>query len=269
MTTKFLFHIFLLTFILLPPHSVWATTLYRQGCEFPMQGVEVCWEATGEEDAPISPYPQVHLLPIAREMAGQEEILTDYTRAVYQQLLPGNFSEHLVWENRPAFYIEQAIKLAQYERWPILLWISPRTLRNSSAMSSGLVDLDVQLIKGGQGKLLRSMRIRVASKPQNKKWDVEAAAASGGLMILTGAALSSPLPAAAVVATSAANADTDPPVPGLSLDLLTQLAVRQIIFLSQYSMEDLQTPGSANPPPPSQPLIERSKGWINRIFAGS
>ncbi|MBF0623281.1 MAG: hypothetical protein HQL82_00555 [Magnetococcales bacterium] len=261
--------------------------IHRQGCENPLDGVRVCWEATGESDAAVSPFSELHLMAVAYNRAGEMEVLTDYTRKLFQQLLPGNLTQrlHLEWDS--ALYLDQALELARERNWPTVLWISPREMRNSSAASPGLVDWEVHLIDGLGGQLLRTMRIRVESHPHIRKDDADNALTMAGGMAMTGMAFTNPVLTLGAVATAAALGGEGPPEAGISLDMMSSLAARQVMFLSQYSIEDLAPPPVVAPnsvmdtiAPPVEPTETvlapgltpaggpepRPRNWLEKLF---
>ncbi|WP_085441299.1 hypothetical protein [Magnetofaba australis] len=227
-----------------------AHAIHRKGCEFPLKDVEVCWEASAEIDAPMSPYPEVHLFPVTQRGIGEDGVLVDYTRALYRQILPSNLTQRLVQEWRPAFHLEEAVDMTQQEGWETALWIAPRVLRNSSAGTPGVVDWDAYLLTG-EGKPMRTMRIRVTSNPHREKKDVEAVTTVAGLSLAAGKLFSNPAETALTAFAAAATADEKPPEAGYSLELMTELAMRQVLFLAQHDIEDL----IAAPPPQKSNII--------------
>ncbi|MBF0272599.1 MAG: hypothetical protein HQL98_11120 [Magnetococcales bacterium] len=216
--------------------------MHRKACETPYQGVSVCWDALAEDQAaelPV-PYPKLHLLPIARQVAGQPEVWVDMSRTIFRQLLPGQLAEQLIPEWTPAYHLEGALALSQRSGWPAVLWISPRETRNSSATTSGLVDWDVYLIS--KGRLLRTVRLRVESQPDRKTDGLERATVAGSVLAATGALITNPLSSMGTVAGTYAMGQSSPPDAGQPLELLTELATRQLLFLFQQPMDYLATP---------------------------
>ena len=243
-----------------------ASVGYRHGCEFPMQNMEVCWELTGDDDRAMSlPIPELHMLPISRSLRyGESEILADYTRGLYRQIVPSNLALQIHQEWLPAEYLDQAMAISQHSRWPMTLWFSPRILRDSSPTSSGIVDMDVYLLDGQKGQPLRTMRVRVTSHQEIKRPSSEYATLMGGALLGTGVAQAMGNPAFAVGAVAAASAlaPQSPPEPGRPLELMTELAVRQVIHLSQFSIKDIPlAQQKENPPPPlfnlTHPALEK------------
>ncbi|MBF0424885.1 MAG: hypothetical protein HQL66_03585 [Magnetococcales bacterium] len=223
-----------------------ATAIHRKGCEDPYEGVRVCWEATGEAGSGVAPYPEVHLLALAQERAGEKEVLAEFSRKVFEQMLPGNFAEHLVLEWDSALYLDQVLQKVQGRGWPLVLWIAPRVIRNSSAASPGVVDWEVQLIDGKHGKLIRTMRVRVESHPKVYKRSKENGTAMATALLMAGKIISNPLQSGVAVATAMDVAPSAPPEAGQPLEVMMQLAARQVMFLSQYPVEELL------PPPPEK-----------------
>ncbi|ABK46151.1 hypothetical protein Mmc1_3666 [Magnetococcus marinus MC-1] len=226
-----------------------AQAVYRKGCEVPLKDVQVCWEASTNNDGKITPFPEVHLLPITQKQAGQDGVLVDYTRTIYRQILPGRIAERLVQEWQPAYHLEEAVMLAQDNDWPVTLWIEPRILRNSGTATSGLVDWDAYLL-GEKGELLRRMRIRVDSEPHQRKHDAEMATGMSAALINTGMFVKNPALALTAISTSTSMAKSSPPEAGYSLELMTELATRQVLFLTQNALEDLSAP-----PRPEEPNL--------------
>ncbi len=271
---------------------------HRKGCEFPLEGVQVCWEATSETGDSYAPFPKVHFLPIARDVAGREEVLADYTRKVYRQLLPSGFAHRLKMEWKPVYHLEQAVEQGWPNNdWPVVLWVAPRVLKNSSIASPGIVDWDIYLIDGSEaqsGRLIRRMRVRVQSDPKVKKDDVETAAIMAGVISTSASGaiiegIEEALGAASLVGGAAALAQKSPPEAGVSLELMTELAVRQMLFLLQYPVEELdpvvpkprgliaRALHHTNQRPPSKLASEppsasgsahpsKEKGWVQRFF---
>lgn len=218
-------------------------SIHRKACENPMAGVSVCWDATAEEETEAATgFSRLHLLPIARQVAGQPEVLVDMSRTIFRQLLPGRLAEQLVPEWTPAYHLEGALSLSQNPSWPALLWISPREIRNSAPGTSGLLDWDVYLISKGQ--LVRTMRIRVESNPNRTTDGLERATTLGSALAITGTVLSNPLSSAATVTGAYAMGQSNPPEAGQPLELLTEFATRQVIFILRQAMETLPGPKS-------------------------
>lgn len=214
------------------------------------------------EDA-YAPFPELHMLPISRMTNGEEEVLVDYSRAIYRQLLPGSLTERLVPEwRRPVFYLEEAQMSGREWGWPAHMWIAPRTLRNSSEMSSGLVDWDVYFF--AQEKLIRTLRIRVESKPSQTD-DSKEIMAVAGATVLSSTTIN-PLAAVATVIGAGTMATAKPPEAGRSLDLMTELATRQVLFLAQFPINELNPP-ELPVPPRTVTLSERISGWTDQILA--
>ncbi|MEG3638171.1 hypothetical protein [Magnetococcus sp. PR-3] len=231
-----------------------AEAVFRKGCEVPLKDVQVCWEASTNNDGQITPFPEVHLLPVTQKQAGQEGVLVDYTRTLYRQILPGRIAERLVQEWQPAYHLEEAIMLAQDNDWPVTLWIAPRILRNSSAANTGLVDWDAYLLGEG-GELMRRMRIRVDSAPHVRKYDAEMATGMSATLVNTGLFVKNPALALTAITTSSSLAKNAPPEAGYSLELMTELATRQVLFLTQNALEDLSSPPKPEEPNPIKTLF--------------
>ncbi|MBF0123911.1 MAG: hypothetical protein HQL60_01085 [Magnetococcales bacterium] len=252
MNSNWFYRIFLIAILVMWCHDSESATGHRRGCEFPMAGVEVCWELTADERPLMLPLEQIHLLPVVRTIRfNQPEVLVDYTRWIYRQLLAANLTEQLKQEWVPVDHLEGAIEVARRSGWPALLWINPRILRDSSPSSPGLVDWDVYLIevnrgRGGRGQTdVRTMRVRVTSNPQVKSGAMDNALLAGGALIATGMLRDNLALSAGAVAAAAAVAPNSPPVAGYPLELLTELAVRQVIYLSQFAITEL--PGEPGP----------------------
>ncbi|MBF0107625.1 MAG: hypothetical protein HQL76_00410 [Magnetococcales bacterium] len=243
-----------------------ASPLHRKGCEFPYPGVEVCWEATAGLGTSHAPFDELHMLPISRTIAGQEEILEDYTRDVFKQLMPGNLAEYLVPEWVPVYNLEQALVRSREGGWPAVLWISPRILKNSSAAGPGVVDWDVYIVSRGQ--LVRNLRIRVSSAPVARDDAAEKGITMGTIMVASGAASSGGfIGAAAATAAVVGTANAKPPETGKPLELMTELATRQLLFLAQFPIETLNFPGAPLPPKEDMPAMDRVHGWFRKAFA--
>lgn len=216
--------------------------VHRKACETPYQGVSVCWEAMGDEELEISRFNKLHLLPIARQIAGQPEVLVDMSRAIFRQLLPGRLAEQLIPEWTPAYYLEGALQASQNSDWPAVLWISPREMRNSSSTSDGILDWDVYLLAKGQ--LLRTLRIRVESNPKQTSDGLERSSFLGAALFATGALKSAPIGSLEAMSLAYGMGQSNPPEAGQPLDLLTELATRQILFLFQQPLDTLPAPKS-------------------------
>ncbi|MBF0382122.1 MAG: hypothetical protein HQL69_13950 [Magnetococcales bacterium] len=215
-----------------------STPVYRQGCEFPEKGLQVCWEATGNSNIDHAPYAELHMLPLTRVVAGEEQVLVDTTRKIYRQLLPSSLAERIIPEWTPVYHLEDAVMSGQDYGWPAYMWIAPRTMRNSSEMSSGLVDWDVYFFSND--RLTRTLRIRVESKPKTSDNKIELmTATAAGAVAFTNL---SPIATAAAVIGSGAMATPNPPEAGRSLELLTELATRQILYLAQFPINEIKSP---------------------------
>ncbi|MBF0614711.1 MAG: hypothetical protein G8237_13360 [Magnetococcales bacterium] len=239
--------------------------LHRKGCETPHAGVKVCWDLVADEGVGelAVPYPRIHLLPMARQVAGQPEVWVEMSRTIYRQLLPGRLAEQLVPEWTPAYHLEGAVALSQRSGWPAMMWIAPREMRNSSASSPGLVDWDVYLI--AQGRLLRTMRVRVESHPERLHDGLERASAVGGVLAATGGLVNAPLGSAAAVIGTYAMGQSTPPEAGQPLELLTELATRQILAVLQKSPDELPQPRPETGGDPHSP--ENVDKLLQRPFA--
>ncbi|MBF0589829.1 MAG: hypothetical protein HQL53_11950 [Magnetococcales bacterium] len=278
--------------------TLWAAPTHRKGCEFPLEGVQVCWEATGEAGDAYAPFPEIHFLPVSRDIAGREEVLASYTRQIYRQLLPSGLAHRLKMEWDPVYYLEQAVDRGwPTNDWPTILWVTPRVLKNSSIASPGVVDWDVYLIdgrKGHSGRLIRRLRVRVQSDPKVRKDDVETAAIAAGLISVGASSavmegIEEAFGAVSIIGGAASLAQKAPPESGVSLELMTELAVRQMLFLLQYPVEELdpvvpkpkgliaQVLKHTNTKPPSKLASEppsasgtahlpKEKGWVQRFF---
>ncbi|MEO5330317.1 MAG: hypothetical protein H7829_18990 [Magnetococcus sp. THC-1_WYH] len=243
-----------------------ASPVHRKGCEFPYPGVEVCWEATAGMGTSYAPFDELHMLPIARKIAGQEEILESYTRDVFEQMLPGNLAEYLIPEWVPVYNLEQALAQSRESGWPAVMWISPRVLKNSSAASPGVVDWDVYIMARGQ--LVRTLRIRVSSDPIKRDDAVGKGLTMGTVMVASGAtAAGGFFGAAAATAAVVGTANAKPPESGKPLELMTELATRQLLFLAQYPIEALNLPVAALPPKDTMPTVDRVHLWFKEAFA--
>ncbi|MBF0311076.1 MAG: hypothetical protein HQL56_16295 [Magnetococcales bacterium] len=226
-----------------------AEAVHRRGCDYPLKGVSVCWEATGDPDLPFAPFKELHLLPVGWQRGGNEEILGDYTRTLYRQFLPGNLATDLIQEWRPAFTLEQAMALVRKEQWPAALWVVPRLLRESSATSSGVVDWELHFISGEKGvHPLRTMRVRVESLPEVKRTNKENVATLGGMALVTPLAITAPVQTLGALVAADALSKDKPPLAGQPLELLTELAARQVMQVVQYPMDELANRPVAGPP---------------------
>lgn len=221
----------------------WAENIYRKGCENPLPTVQLCWEAIAEEESMVSPYEEVHLLPIM-QAGPNPQPLVDLTRAVYRQLMPGDFSRQLIQEWEPqAHYLDEAMEISRRTGW-LVLWISPRAMRNGSSVTSGLVEWDAYLISPAKYRPERTLRLRVEGKPKPGKDNRTERGMVTYLGLKTiGALTELTMPqTAVVVGAAAAQGDNNPPQQGQSMDILTELAVRQMIFLAQYDIAAINPP---------------------------
>ncbi|MBF0447730.1 MAG: hypothetical protein HQL67_05970 [Magnetococcales bacterium] len=234
--------------------------VHKKGCEFPLDGVELCWEATAGMGTDHAPYEELHLLPISRVLAGEEQVLVDYTRQIYRQLLPGSLAERLIPEWKPVYHLEQAMMSGQEWGWPAYMWISPRAMRNSSEMSPGLVDWDVYFF--GDNQLVRTLRIRVEANPNQGDNGLETMTATGVALVASARSSLSPLVTAATVAAAGSMKTANPPEAGISLELMTELATRKILYLAQFPISDL-----APEPAQKKTLTDRFNNWSDTIFA--
>ncbi len=243
-----------------------AQPLHRKGCSFPMERVEVCWEATGPQGGEYGPFPEVHMLPVAQERDGQAEVLRDYTRTIFRQLLPGNLAGELITEWAASLDLTETMQLAAYNGWPATLWIHPRRLRNSSSNGSGLVDLDIYIFK--YKKLLRTLRIRVESKPDLGGDGFERGVAMGAFLAGSGAVGNIPgLASVGAVAGSAAMGSPGAPKAGYSLEMMTELAMRKLLYITQFSLEELPGIRLADNRPFSPERVKNSvSSWWTRAF---
>jgi hypothetical protein len=228
-----------------------STPVYKKGCEFPLTGVQVCWEATSSANVDHAPYDELHMLPITRMVGGSEEVLVDTTRKIFRQMLPSAMAERLIPEwSDPVFYLEDAMMSGQDYGWPAYMWISPRVMRNSSEMNSGLVDWDVYFFSNN--KLTRTLRIRVESKPKRTDNRTEIMAAASATLFFSSTV--SPFVSSAASYGAGTMAVADPPEAGQSLEIMTELATRQILYLAQYSINDM-----ASPTPPKDTILTTVK----------
>lgn len=235
-----------------------AGSLHRHGCEQPVEDTQVCWDAIGNAGEDPAPFSEVHLLPIALARQGDAKLLTDYSRTVFRQFLPSGFADTLVQEWTPATHLEEAIALTRLHQWGLTLWISPRILRESSANSPGIVDWDVYLIK--HSKLLRTVRVRVESRPTRASKNVEVGTSVGAMLLAAGAATAHPFATAGTMAGAVAMSPSHPPEAGRSLELMTEFAVRQLLTSFKYPMEQLETQKEASQ------TAKRFSGWSERFF---
>ncbi|MEO5363153.1 MAG: hypothetical protein H7838_05965 [Magnetococcus sp. DMHC-8] len=239
--------------------NAWAGSLHHNDCENPVEDVQVCWDAIGDAGEEFAPFPDVHLLPIAWQRQGTPQLLTDYSRAVFRQLLPSGFADNLTQEWHAAANLEEAMSLARLHQWALTLWISPRVLRESSSVSPGLVDWDIYLIK--HNKLLRTLRVRVESRPTRAGKGVETGTTVGALLLATGAVTAAPIGSAATVAGTVAMSPSHPPEAGRSLELMTEFAVRQVLTSFKYPMEQLRSGSTPTP------AAQKASGWVNQLFS--
>lgn len=237
-----------------------ATPLHRNGCETPLESdMQVCWNAIGEAGEIFGPFPEMHLLPISWDRQGDYQVLAEYSRSVYRQLLPSGLAENLLQEWTPVTHLEEAISQSRLRGWPLTLWISPKTLRLSSAASPGVVDWDVYAIQSG--KLLRTLRIRVESHPKRGSHALKSGTFIATLLTASGAVAGNPIGSIATVAGAVATAPGHPPKAGRSLERMTELAVQQIPALFQFPME-----GIPSHPPTSQ-SVRKITGWFDGLFS--
>lgn len=238
-----------------------AAPLHRDGCETPLGAkTTLCWNAIGEAGDEYGPFPEVHLLPISWDLHGDVQILADYSRNVYRQLLPSGLTHNLIQEWTPVTHLEDAITNSRLQGWSMVLWISPRVLRVSSATSSGLVDWDVYAIRSG--RLLRTLRIRVESKPIQANHGVKSGTAVATILAAASIFGTNPISSAAAVAGTIATAPGRPPEAGQSLELMTKLAARQIPSLFQFPMEELGTSAQLSPS-----TMQGVTGWFKQVLS--
>ena len=188
--------------------------------------------------------------------------LVDASRKLFRQLLPGSLAERLIPEWQPVFYLEEALMSGQEYGWPAYMWVAPRAMRNSSEMSPGLVDWDVYFFAGN--KLTRTLRIRVESKPKQSDNSAEIMAVTSALLMSS----ASVNPIMSSVATYGAGAMSvaNPPEAGRSLEIMTELATRQIAFLAQFPINELNPPDAPIEAP--QTTVEKKfKEWRKKIFS--
>ncbi len=233
--------------------------MHQSGCENPTEDVQVCWDAIGDAGEEFAPFSDVHLLPIAMDRQGDPQLLADYSRSVFRQFLPSGFADTLTQEWYPATHLEEALSLARLHQWALTLWISPRVLRESSPTSTGIVDWDLYLIK--HNKLLRTLRVRVESRPTRTSTGVETGTTVGALLLATGAVLTHPITSAGAVAGTVAMSSSHPPEAGRSMELMTEFAVRQVLTTFKSPMEGLEST-----PQPS-PIMQKASGWADQFFS--
>ncbi|MBF0610940.1 MAG: hypothetical protein G8345_09005 [Magnetococcales bacterium] len=232
--------------VVLMGQTALASILYRNGCETPQPGVEVCWEVNGEaESRPFPLEETLHLLPVVVPGSGDPQILDVYTRSIYRQLLPGNLTRSgIVQEWQPVMYLDEAIRVVRNKPWPMALWISPRVIRNSGPATSGLLDLDLYFIQGKSGALYRTLRLRVESKPEIRRDERENTLASAGAMGLLKALDYTPVVGTLAVGAARAVSPASPAEAGISLELMTEYAFRHMMTLMQYPLESIKPPPS-------------------------
>ncbi len=242
--------------------TAWATPLHRHGCENPLteSELQVCWDVVGDPGEVFSPFPEMFFMPIAMDQGGEPQLLADYTRSVFRQLLPSGMADNLYQEWAPVTNLEDMLLQARLRRLTYVLWIAPRVLRASSASSPGIVDWDIYVIRSA--KLLRTLRIRVESHPKRNDKSVESGTAVATLLTATGAVLTNPFASAAAVTGAVATARSGPPEAGRSLELMTELAVRQLTVLFQFPVENLQSEMLTKPKP-----VKKIQGWVDKVFA--
>ncbi|WP_130470545.1 hypothetical protein [Candidatus Magnetaquicoccus inordinatus] len=236
-----------------------AAGVHHHGCENPIADVQVCWDAQGDAGEEYAPFSDVHLLPIAQNRQGETQLLPEYTRSIFRQLLPSGLADNLTQEWQPATSLEEAIAVARLHQWGLTLWISPRQFRESSPNASGIVDLDVYLLK--HGKPLRTLRVRAESQPTRPGKGVETGTTVGALMLATGAAFSNPVASASTVVGSVAMAPHHPPESGRPLELLSEYAIRQMLTTFKYPMEQLRST------PEASQNKRLATEWVDQFFA--
>ncbi|MBF0462740.1 MAG: hypothetical protein HQL87_15275 [Magnetococcales bacterium] len=236
-----------------------ATSIHHNGCDNPVEDVQVCWDAVGDAGEEFAPFSEVHLLPIAWDRQGDQQLLADYSRAVFRQFLPSGFADNLVQEWVVATHLEEAFAVARLHQWALTLWISPRILRESSATGSGIVDWDVYLIK--HGKLLRTLRVRAEARATRASQGPVTGTAMGAALVATGAAVAAPFSSAAAVAGTVAISGGHPPEAGRPMELMTEFVVRQILTSFKEPMEQLE---STKPP---SPVMQKASGWVEQVFS--
>lgn len=220
--------------------------VYREGCEYPFQGVSVCFEVSALEASDHAPFKELHLLPVAMERDGEAALLTDYTRMIYRQLLSARLARRLIQEWTPVLHLDQLVRDVD-PTWPVTLWIDPRQLRNSSAASPGVVDWEIYFLRH-DGELVRNLRIRVESAPEVTTATLEQAMLSAGFIYTTlGAGALATGEMLLIMGGSVLQAQESPPRAGLSLELLSQLALRQLIALMDRPIEEI-VPGHGDRP---------------------
>lgn len=242
-----------------PSGNAWATALHFNGCENPVEDTQVCWDALGDAGEEFAPFSEVHLLPIAWNRQGDAQLLADYSRTVFRQILPSGLADNLIQEWDTATHLEEAISLARLRQWGLTLWISPRMLRESSANSPGVVDWDVYLIK--HSKLLRTLRVRVESRPTRTSTSPTTVAGVGALLAATGSVTAHPIASASTLIGTAVMSPSHPPEAGRPLELMTEFAVRQLLTSFKTPMEEMR---SSEDPASSD---QKASGWVNQLFS--
>ena len=240
--------------------SALAAPLHSNGCKT-QADMQLCWNTIGEAGDEYGPFPEVFLLPIAWERYGDTQILADYSRSIYRQLLPSGLTDNLIMEWTPVTSLEEAMTQARLQKWSMVIWIAPQTMRESSPASPGLVDWEVFALRSG--RLLRTMRIRVESKPRRPSTRLETGGTMAALLTAAGVFSSNPIASTTTVVGSIATAPGHPPEAGQSLAMMTELAARQIPTLFQFPMEELNRVGK----PPSQLSLKGVKGLIDRAIS--
>ncbi|MEO5366895.1 MAG: hypothetical protein H7831_11205 [Magnetococcus sp. WYHC-3] len=219
--------------------------LYRSGCEHPYPDVSVCWEATGENSAPAGLQEMV-MLPLIWEQGGEPQVLSDMSRKIYRQLRPGELADSLRLEWSVARHIDEVEDQMAQARWPAVLWIQPRQMRESGPATPGVMDWNVHLLSQADGGEVRTLRVRVESWPHRKTEAEGDALAAGALgTVASGGGILTPLVAGTV---ATAMAQERPPQAGYSLELMGELATRQVAFLMQHALDEFQPPGVTPPP---------------------
>lgn len=215
---------------------------YRQGCHDPISRTRLCWEVSTLTEDATAPLKELHILPISQERYPDREVLPDVTRAIYRQLRSANIAERMQIQWQAAVNLDEALNYSFRNGWRATLYIQPRTMRTSADATSGLVDFDAYLIDGQQAKVVRTMRVRLESPPRIPNPGLKNAA---GTWAATQALemVFEPIhyvTRAALIGGAAVGAQDKPPVPGKSLELMTELAVRHIIFMMANPVEEIQ-----------------------------
>ncbi|MBF0183741.1 MAG: hypothetical protein HQM06_05030 [Magnetococcales bacterium] len=236
-----------------------AAGVHHHGCENPVTDVQVCWDVQGDAGEEYAPFSDVHLLPIALNRQGETQLLPEYSRSIFRQLLPSGLADNLTQEWHPATSLEEAISVTRLHQWGLTLWISPRQLRESSPNASGIVDLDIYLIK--HGKPLRVIRVRAESQPNRPSKGVETGTSVGALLLATGAAITNPIASASTVVGTVAMTTPHPPESGRPMELLSEYAIRQMMTTFKYPMEQLH---SSTEPSASRRMANE---WVDQFFA--